>query len=106
MAFALLFIIAFLIGFLIYRFNGDWKISVLIPMGLFLLTTLADSSAKDAWAFSLIFGLPLVFFASLLGAYVVQIRNPDQEELGEPANDASQSHLSQSNAETSETEKH
>ena len=51
----------------------------MIPMGLFLATTLADHDAKDAWAFSLIFGLPIVFFAGLLGAYVVQIRNPDED---------------------------
>ena len=80
MAFALLFIIAFLIGFVIYSYNRQWVIAVLVPMGLFLLTTVADVSAKDAWAFSLVFGLPIVFFASLLGAYVVQIRSDDPDD--------------------------
>ena len=97
MAFALLFIIAFLIGFLIYRFSGDWKISVLVPLGLFLATTLADHDARDAWAFSLIFGVPIVFFASLLGAYVVQLRNPDEEDFGMSP---------QNNADASENEEH
>jgi len=82
MPFAILFIVAFLAGVIIYKFNRSWVPTVLIPMAVFLVNTLADTEAKDAWAFTLIFGLPLVFFASLLGAYVVQIRTiePESEE--------------------------
>jgi TctA family transporter len=82
MLFAILFIVAFLVGVIIYKFSRNWVSTVLIPMTLFLANTLADTQAKDAWAFTLIFGLPLVFFASLLGAYVVQIRTiePESEE--------------------------
>lgn len=85
MPFAILFIVAFLAGVIIYKFIQNWIPTVLIPMALFLVNTLADTEAKDAWAFTLIFGLPLVFFASLLGAYVVQIRTiePEQEEGAE-----------------------
>lgn len=54
---------------------------MLIPMALFLVSTLADHAAKEAWAFTLIFGLPIVFFASLLGAYVVQIRSVEPEQI-------------------------
>ena len=79
MPFAILFIVAFLAGVIIYKFNRNWIPTVLIPMALFLVNTLADTEAKDAWAFTLIFGLPLVFFASLLGAYVVQIRTIEPE---------------------------
>jgi hypothetical protein len=85
MSFAILFIVAFLAGLIIYLINRNWVIAVLIPMALFLFSTLADQQAQDAWAFTLIFGLPLVFFASLLGAYVVQIRSADHsvEHSGE-----------------------
>lgn len=80
MEFAILFIIAFLLGFAVYHFSRKWLSAVLIPMILFTVTTLADLSARDAWLFTLLFGLPLVFFASLLGAYVVQIRDPEYIE--------------------------
>ncbi len=79
MEFALLFILAFLAGLLIYRINRKWVSAVLIPMGFFLVTTLADQEAKDAQTFSLVFGLPIVFFASLLGAYILQIRTDEPE---------------------------
>ena len=84
MEFALLFILAFLAGLLIYRIDQKWVPAVLIPMGFFLVTTLADQEAKDAHTFSLVFGLPIVFFASLLGAYVLQIRT-DEPEIEEPS---------------------
>jgi len=77
MEFAILFILAFLVGFAIYHFSRKWASAVLIPMIIFTGTTLIDVAARDAWVFTLLFGLPLVFFASLLGAYVVQIRDPD-----------------------------
>ena len=79
MEFALLFILAFLAGLLIYRINHKWIPAVIIPMGFFLVTTLADQEAKDAQTFSLVFGLPIVFFASLLGAYILQIRTDEPE---------------------------
>jgi len=83
MQFAVLFIVAFLFGLAIYWFNRKWMIAVSIPMLLFLVTTLADYEAREAWAFTLIFGLPIVFFASLLGAYVLQLREIDEMDPAE-----------------------
>lgn len=80
MEFAILFIMAFLSGLMIHRFLWNWVPAVALPMALFTITTLLDFSARDAWIFSLIFGLPIVFFGSLLGAYVVQIREPETGE--------------------------
>lgn len=74
MIFALLFILAFLVGLVSYLLSDKWLLGVLLSMGLFLLSTLADTHAKEAWTFTLIFGLPIVFVASLLGAYVVELR--------------------------------
>ena len=85
MIFGLLFIIAFLAGLLIYRYSYNWVAAVLIPMGLFLVSTLSDYAARDAWAITLVFGLPIVFVGSLLGAYILQIRTiePDETEPGD-----------------------
>ena len=77
MSFAILFILAFFAGLLIYRINRQWIPAVVVPMLLFILNTLADQPAKDAWGFTLIFGLPIVFFGSLLGAYILQTRTTD-----------------------------
>lgn len=74
MEFAILFILAFLIGLAIYGATSNWLVCVAVPIVLFVLSTVADQGAREAWAFSLIFGVPIVFFASLLGAYVVQLR--------------------------------
>jgi len=53
----------------------------LLSMALFVFSTLADADAKESWSFTLIFGLPIVFVGSLLGAYVVELRR------GEDASD-------------------
>ncbi len=79
MLFAILFVLAFLAGVVIYRFLWNWVPAVTVPMGLFTVTTLLDFSAREAWTFTLIFGLPIVFVGSLLGAYVVQTRNTSNE---------------------------
>jgi len=77
MLFALLFVISFLAGLCIYWYTRQWIVAVLIPMLLFLIDTLMDKSAIDAWMFTLIFGLPIVLFGSLLGAYIIQIKHFD-----------------------------
>ena len=79
MQFALLFIVAFLVGLGIYRVLSNWVPAVFVPMAIFTLSTLLDFEAQQAWTFSLVFGLPIVFVGSLLGAYVVEIRQPDIE---------------------------
>ena len=81
MQFAILFILAFLAGLAIYRFLSNWVPAVILPMALFTITTLLDFGAREAWMFTLLFGLPIVFMGSLLGAYVVQIRRPELEEI-------------------------
>ncbi len=43
-------------------------------IGLFLISILTDGEAQSSWAFSLIFGVPIVFVGSLLGPYVVELR--------------------------------
>ncbi|MFT6406964.1 MAG: hypothetical protein ACJAQ6_000374 [Arenicella sp.] len=89
MIFAILFILAFLIGLITYLLTNKWLVAVLLSMALFVVTTLADTEAQESWSFTLIFGLPIVFVASLLGAYVVELRRgePLEEQLDEPGVD-------------------
>ena len=86
MLFAALFIIAFMFGLGIYHVSQQWTWAVAISLLLFVLSTVLDQGASaKARYFSLMFGVPIVFFASLLGCYVVQIRNID--ETNEQSND-------------------
>jgi hypothetical protein len=89
MIFAILFILAFLIGLITYLLTNKWLVAVLLSMALFVVTTLADTEAQESWSFTLIFGLPIVFVASLLGAYVVELRRgePLEEQFDEPGAD-------------------
>lgn len=80
MIFAILFILAFLIGLVTYLLSNKWLVAVLLSMSLFVATTLADTQAQASWGFTLIFGLPIVFVASLLGAYVVELRRGEDDE--------------------------
>jgi len=74
MIFALLFIIAFLVGLAGYLLTSKWLSAALISMGLFVLNAISDTSGNRQIAITLILGLPVVFVASLLGAYVVELR--------------------------------
>ena len=56
-------------------------VSVSLPTILFVIGALWGESPEGTVLFTLTFGLPLVFFAGLLGAYVFQIRNQPIEEL-------------------------
>lgn len=97
MIFAVLFVVAFVIGLVVYLFSDKWLVAVLVSMGLFVVTTLADTSASESWGITLIFGLPIVFVASLFGAYVVQLRRGEDETIQEDsANNDSQGSNSQS----------
>ena len=91
MIFALLFILAFLIGLASYLISNKWLTAVLISMGLFIISTLTDTDARDNWSFTLIFGLPIVFVASLLGAYVVELRRGEDDQNNTDQSDADQS---------------
>lgn len=74
MVFAILFVVAFLIGLVIYVLSNRWLAAVILSMVLFVVATITDTQNSDRWLITLVFGLPIVFFASLLGAYVVQLR--------------------------------
>lgn len=74
MLFAILFIIAFLAGAAIYYFTRQWLFAVSLPMVLFTLNAVMDPGESGSLLFTLVFGLTIVFFAGLLGAYVVQTR--------------------------------
>ena len=80
MIFAGLFIVAFLFGFVSYAFTREWIVAVSVPTVLFVLSTFVGESVPGARAFTLTFGVPIVFFAGLLGAYIYQIRNIDPDE--------------------------
>lgn len=83
MIFAILFVLVFLIGALTYHFTSTWWHGVAIASLLYCLNLVWDASAHEYWLISLIFGLPIVFVAALLGAYVVEQRrpNPDSDEV-------------------------
>lgn len=74
MIFAILFVLAFIIGLVTYVLTDKWLMAVIISIGLFVITTLSDTEASDRWLITFVFGLPIVFVASLFGAYVVQLR--------------------------------
>ena len=75
MSFALLFIAVFIIGFILFYFTQKWQYSVFVPTVLFIISVLWDAQANmDEVRFSLYFGVPLVLFAGLLGAYIYQLR--------------------------------
>ena len=82
MIFAILFVLAFVIGLVCYVLSDNWWAGVVISLLLFTANVLSDSAAQQYWVITLIFGLPIVFAASLFGAYVVQLRrvNPDEDK--------------------------
>ena len=80
MVFAILFVVAFLIGLVIYVLSNRWLAAVILSMVLFIVVTISDIENSDRWLITLVFGLPIVFFASLLGAYVVQLRRSEDTE--------------------------
>jgi hypothetical protein len=85
--FAILFIIAFLFGFVSFALTREWIIAVSIPTVLFIISTLVGESAPGAKTFTLTFGVPLVFVAGLLGAYIYQIRNLEVDDSAQSESD-------------------
>lgn len=81
MIFAILFIIAFLVGLLAYIVSDKWMLSVAVPVLLFCLNLFSDDQAHIG--FNLVFGVPLVAVAGLLGAYVVVIRRGDDSDFNQ-----------------------
>jgi uncharacterized membrane protein YjjP (DUF1212 family) len=89
MIFGILFILAFLLGLVVYLFSNQWWYSVGIATALFVATTLADTQASQQWGITFIFGIPIVFVASLLGAYIVEWRRGYTTDSDEPPHDPS-----------------
>lgn len=87
MIFALLFILAFMVGLVTFVLTDKWLFAVLFSTAIFAVTTFADSDASEFWGITLIFGLPIVFFASLLGAYVVVLRRGEDSSDESVANE-------------------
>ena len=74
MIFALLFILSFVVSLVAYLLTSRWWIGSLLCVALFTVNALMDAEAQDYWQFTLIFGIPIVFVASILGPYVVELR--------------------------------
>ena len=85
MIFALLFILAFIVSLIVYLMSNRWWVGSLLCVGLFTLNTLSDGAAREFWSITLIFGLPIVVVASILGAYVVELRRGIEEPSSEDA---------------------
>ena len=74
MAFAILFVIAFFVSLFTYLATNKWFYASLVCIGLFVFNTIIDADHYDNVIYTLTLGLPVVFFASLLGPYVVELR--------------------------------
>ncbi len=79
MIFAILFVLVFLVGAVTYHYTSQWWHGVALAAVLFSLNVVSDQAAREYWLISLIFGLPIVFVAALLGAYVVEQRRTTHE---------------------------
>lgn len=83
MEFAYLFIFSFIVGLIFYWQTQKWWLaSVIISLVLILLALSGADNARQQ-LFMLAWGLPIVFIAGLLGAYVIQLRNYDDSESPE-----------------------
>jgi len=80
MIFALLFILAFLLGLLVYLVSRRWVAAVAVPSAVYLTIILLDAGIGADSAMSLVFGLPITFCGGLLGSYVVELRRGLVEE--------------------------
>ena len=92
MIFALLFIMSFLIGAVIYYNYRHWITSVLIPILVFVISIIATSGSSSeseySMTFLLSFGISIIFFSSLLGTYIIETRIfHDQDDNVETADE-------------------
>lgn len=83
MAYAILFVMAFLLGAVLYWTSGRWWLGVSAAMVMYIFDVLTDEAAREVWVISLIFGLPIVFAAALLGAYVLERARYEPDEAAE-----------------------
>lgn len=80
MLFALLFVFSFCVGLAIYTVSSSWLQSVVAPSVLFVVIIVFGGFESQALGATLAFGVPIVFFGSLFGAYIVQLRRGIAEE--------------------------
>ena len=80
MIFAILFFVSFVVGIAAYLASGRWWFGGIALSGLLLLLSFGDSLG----GVTIYFGVPIVFFGSLFGAYIVELRRaPELDESGE-----------------------
>ena len=92
MIFAVLFVIAFAVGLVTYLLTNKWLSAALVSITLFVLNTLSDTEQIDKAFYTILLGLPVVFCASLFGAYVVELRRGlGVDELAQENEDVSDS---------------
>lgn len=89
MIFAILFFASFVIGLLAYVVSERWWLGgalvTLVLLGLITFSSLAQSPHREM---ALFFGIPIAFFGSLFGAYIVQLRRGvELDELDSQAPD-------------------
>lgn len=84
MIFAILFFASFVIGLIAFIATDRWWLGgVFCAVGL-MLVTLSSFSEAALQGVALYFGIPIVFFGSLFGAYIVQLRRaPEIDELAQ-----------------------
>ena len=80
MIFALLFILAFLLGLVVYLVSKRWVAAVVVPSVAYLVVIVFDAGIGANSVLSLVFGLPITFCGGLLGAYVVELRRGLDDE--------------------------
>ncbi|MCH2189732.1 MAG: hypothetical protein MK188_02250 [Gammaproteobacteria bacterium] len=82
MIFALLFFFAFVIGVVTYVISDRWWAGALISAAIPVLAVLAGIISPALQSMALYFGLPIAFFGSLFGAYVVNLRRAPELDDG------------------------
>ena len=69
MIFAILFFVSFVVGIASYLASGRWWLGGTALSALLLLLSFGDSLGGVA----IYFGIPIVFFGALFGAYIVAV---------------------------------
>ena len=84
MVFALLFFFSFVVGLIAYLIVDRWWAGALISVSITLAAVLSGAISPTLQGMALYFGLPIAFFGSLFGAYVVDLRRaPELDESQE-----------------------
>lgn len=80
MIFAILFFVSFVVGIAAHLASGRWWLGGMALSALLLLLSFGDSLG----GVTIYFGIPVVFFGALFGAYIVELRRaPELDDTGE-----------------------